>query len=75
MMSMAANGNPSARMWRFAAIAAEFFSPILGGAILGYYLDDYFHTAPALAVSGVLLGAFLGMYRLVVELKNFQRGD
>ncbi len=72
---MATNGIPSARMWRFAAIGAEFFSPILGGAILGYYLDEYFRIAPALAVSGVLLGTFIGMYRLVVELKNFQRGD
>ena len=61
-------------MWRFAAVAAEFFSPILGGAVLGYYLDDYFHIAPVLAVVGVLLGTFLGMYRLIVELRDFQRG-
>ncbi len=72
---MAGNAIPPARLWRFAGIAAEFFSPILGGAILGYYLDQYLRTAPALAVAGVLLGTFLGMYRLVVELRNFQRGE
>jgi F0F1-type ATP synthase assembly protein I len=60
-------------LWRFAAVGAEFFSPILGGSLLGYYLDDHFHTAPWLAVAGVLLGVFLGMYRLVVELRDFQR--
>ncbi len=72
---MAGNAIPPARLWRFAAIAVEFFSPILGGSILGYYLDQYFRTAPVLAVAGVLLGTFLGMYRLVIELRDFQRGE
>jgi F0F1-type ATP synthase assembly protein I len=63
--------NPS--LWRFAAIGAEFFSPILGGAVLGYYLDRYFHTDPVLAVSGVFLGVVLGFYRLFVELRDFQK--
>jgi F0F1-type ATP synthase assembly protein I len=62
------------RLWRFAAIGVEFFSPILGGSILGYYSDEYFHTAPWLAVAGLLLGVFLGMYRLIVELRDFQGG-
>ena len=60
-------------MWRFAAVGVEFFSPILGGSLLGYYLDDYFPTARWLAVAGGLLGVFLGMYRLIVELRDFQR--
>jgi F0F1-type ATP synthase assembly protein I len=60
-------------LWRFAAIGAEFFSPILGGAVLGYYLDRYFHTDPVLAVSGVFLGVVLGFYRLFVELRDFQK--
>lgn len=60
-------------LWRFLGIGAEFFSPILGGAIAGYYLDLYFHTAPALAVGGVFLGIALGFYRLFVELRDFQK--
>jgi F0F1-type ATP synthase assembly protein I len=68
------NSRPPVNLWRFAAIAAEFFSPILGGAILGYYLDDYFHVAPVLAVVSVLLGTFIGMYRLIIELRDFHRG-
>lgn len=71
-------GAPDARrkapgLWRFVAIGAEFFSPILGGAIAGYYLDEYFRTAPVIAVSGVFLGIALGFYRLFVELRDFQR--
>jgi len=60
-------------LWRFIGIGAEFFSPILGGAIAGYYLDVYFRTAPVLAVGGVFLGIALGFYRLFVELRDFQR--
>jgi len=60
-------------LWRFLGIGAEFFSPILGGAVLGYYLDEYWRCAPVLAVSGVLLGMVLGFYRLFVELRSFQK--
>jgi F0F1-type ATP synthase assembly protein I len=68
---MAESAPPS--LWRFAGIAAEFFSPILGGAVGGYYLDEYLHTGPAFAVVGLFLGMLLGVYRLVVELRDFQR--
>ena len=61
-------------LWRFLGIGVEFFSPIIGGAIAGYYLDVYFHTAPAIAVVGVFLGIALGFYRLFVELRDFQKG-
>jgi F0F1-type ATP synthase assembly protein I len=66
---------PPVRIWRFAAIGLEFFSPILGGSLLGYYSDEHFHTAPLLVVTGLLLGVFLGMYRLIVELRDFMRGQ
>jgi F0F1-type ATP synthase assembly protein I len=70
---MAPEAKPPVSLWRFAAIGAEFFSPILGGSLLGYYLDGYFHMTPVLAISGVLLGVFLGMYRLIITLRDFQR--
>jgi F0F1-type ATP synthase assembly protein I len=73
-MPMPSTEKRPASLWRFAAIGAEFFSPILGGSLLGYYLDEHFHSAPWLAVIGVLLGVFLGMYRLIIELRDFQRG-
>ncbi len=64
---------PPVGLWRFAAIGIEFFSPILGGSILGYYADGYFHTTPVLAVTGLLLGVILGMSRLILALRDFQR--
>jgi F0F1-type ATP synthase assembly protein I len=62
-------------LWRFAAIGIEFFSPILGGSLLGYYSDEHFHTEPWLVMAGLSLGVFLGMYRLIVELRDFMRGQ
>ena len=61
------------RLWRFVGVAAEFFSPIMGGAIAGYYLDEHFHTQPIIAIVGLFLGVGLGFYRLIVELRDFQR--
>jgi F0F1-type ATP synthase assembly protein I len=55
---------------RLAAIGIEFFSTILGLVILGYFLDEHFHTTPVLGASGLLLGMILGVYRLTVGLRR-----
>ncbi len=70
---MAGPNQSPPRMWRFVGIAAEFFSPVMAGAIGGYYLDEHYHTGPVLALSGLALGVFLGFYRLIVELREFQK--
>jgi len=67
------SGRDGPGLWRFVAIGAEFFSPILGGAVAGYYLDVYFRTQPVMAVGGVFLGTALGFYRLFVGLRDFQK--
>jgi F0F1-type ATP synthase assembly protein I len=67
------DSKPQPSLWRFLGIGIEFFSPIIGGSILGYYLDQRFRTAPILAVTGVFLGMALGFYRLFVELRSFQK--
>ncbi|MGC1400605.1 AtpZ/AtpI family protein, partial [Candidatus Binatus sp.] len=61
------------RMMRFAAIGFEFAWPMIAGAILGHYLDLYFHTDPWLTLVFFLLGVFVGFYRLIQELALFQR--
>ncbi|HLI78896.1 MAG TPA: AtpZ/AtpI family protein [Candidatus Binataceae bacterium] len=43
-------------------------SPIAGGAV-GYLADKYFHTAPALALVGFVLGFIGGTINLVRLLK------
>jgi F0F1-type ATP synthase assembly protein I len=61
-------------MWRYAAIGAEFFSPIIGGSVAGYYVDGHFHTGSIWTLVGLLGGVFLGFYRLIVEVRAFSRG-
>jgi len=62
------------RLARYAAIGLEFFSPIIGGAIAGYYLDRYFHTTPIIGLVGILGGTVIGLYRLIVEMRDFTQG-
>ncbi len=72
-----ATGSPSSKppnLWRYAAIGAEFFSPIIGGSVAGYYVDEHFRTGSIWTLVGLLGGVFLGFYRLVVELRDFRKG-
>lgn len=62
------------RVLRFTAIGLEFFSPILGGVIFGYYLGEYLHK-PWIGLVGLLGGVFLGFYRLIVEIRAFMKAS
>jgi F0F1-type ATP synthase assembly protein I len=59
--------------WRYAAIGAELFSPILGGSVAGYYIDAHFHTGSIWTLIGLLGGVFLGFYRLIAETRSFRK--
>lgn len=60
-------------LWRYAAIGAEFFSPIIGGSVAGYYIDEHFRTGSVWTLVGLLGGVFLAFYRLIVEMREFRR--
>ncbi|HTT77503.1 MAG TPA: AtpZ/AtpI family protein [Candidatus Binataceae bacterium] len=55
---------------RFAAIGLEFFSPIVAGILGGYYLGEYLHM-PWIGLIGLIGGAAMGFYRLIVEVRAF----
>jgi F0F1-type ATP synthase assembly protein I len=63
----------SGKYARFAAIGAEFSSPIIAGALIGHYLDLHFRTDPWLTLSLFLAGLFAGFYRLIRELQAAQK--
>jgi F0F1-type ATP synthase assembly protein I len=63
----------TAKMAKFAAVGIEFTSPIIGGALIGHYLDLYFGTDPWQTLCWFLLGVFLGFYRLIYWLSLFQK--
>ncbi len=61
------------KMARWTSIGVESTSPIIGGAIVGHYLDLYFSTDPWLTLAMCLLGVFTGFYRLVKMLGEIGR--
>ena len=61
------------RVLRYTAIGLEFFSPIIGGLVVGYYLGEYLHK-PWIGLVGLLAGVALGFFRLIVEIREFMKG-
>jgi F0F1-type ATP synthase assembly protein I len=64
-------GKPN--LWRYAAIGAELFSPIIGGSVAGYYIDAHFHSGSIWTLVGLLGGVALGFYRLIAEARAFRK--
>lgn len=63
------------KIGKHAAIGLEFPSTVIGGVLLGYFLDLYFDTSPWFAISTTLL-AFVGAcIRLVQWVKRFSGED
>jgi F0F1-type ATP synthase assembly protein I len=58
---------------QLTAVAWEFLGTILAGALVGYFLDGHFDTAPWGLIVCTLLGSTTGLYRMVVLLKRFER--
>jgi len=55
------------------SVGAMLTSNIVGGIVVGYLLDRYFGTGPAMIVTGLILGtigAFAGLYRLMSRLSS-----
>ena len=54
-------------LWRMAHMGLEFAGAALLLALIGYYIDTRFGTAPWGAVTGLLIGLVGGMYRFIKE--------
>jgi len=68
-----ASGGQKPNLWRYAAMGAELFSPIIGGSVAGYYMDAHFHSGSIWTLVGLLGGVFLGFYRLIAETRSFRK--
>ena len=51
--------------WQFAHIGLEFAGAAVVLALVGWWLDDKFDTAPWLAVIGASIGMIGGMYLFI----------
>jgi F0F1-type ATP synthase assembly protein I len=54
---------------RLGAIGIELAGTVIGCLLLGYWLDGRFHTAPWLAVGGIVFGSFAGFWVVYKTVK------
>ncbi|MBS1812261.1 MAG: AtpZ/AtpI family protein [Acidobacteria bacterium] len=55
------------------SVSSNLAAPIIGGILLGYFLDQWLNTKPWLILLGTLLGttgAFLALYRIVNKMNQ-----
>ena len=70
-----AREQPSERRRRAAiqlsAVGLEFASTVIGGLVLGYYLDDWLGTEPWLFLVGTFGGLGAAVVRMLTLLKKY----
>jgi F0F1-type ATP synthase assembly protein I len=50
-----------------------FYSSLVGGVLLGWFLDDHLHTSPAFVIIGGLAGAAGGIIELLQILARTEK--
>lgn len=61
------------KIGKYTAAGLEFPSTILGGLLLGYFLDGYFKTSPWLTLILTILALVGGFVRLFQWINYFSR--
>lgn len=56
---------------QLSAVGLEFASTVIGGLILGYYLDDWLGTEPWLFLVGTFGGLGAAVLRMIMLLKKY----
>lgn len=54
-------------------IGFSIILPIVGGVLLGRYIDNYFHSAPRYTLISLFLGIFLGISNSVFLIKRITK--
>jgi ATP synthase protein I len=58
----------------YGGVGLQLAAAVVGGLLLGHYLDGRFQTHPWLAMTGLLLGSVGGFYNLIkILIWNQQR--
>ena len=56
-----------------AALGLEFAASVLGGLVLGYYLDSWTGASPWFVLAGTLGGLATAVWRILLLTRRFQR--
>lgn len=67
------NGDRRQLALQMTAIGLEFSGSVIGGLILGYYLDEWLGTEPWLLLVGTFGGLGAAVVRMVTLTKRFDR--
>lgn len=67
------NFDKAGRYAAAGAIGFEALLPMVGGALIGHYLDQHFHTDPLLTLIMFFVGMIGGFWRLFQFLRIFQK--
>lgn len=66
--------NPQDEEFNAVAFASQFgisvALPVVGGAFLGQYLDNLFHTTPKMTLSGIMIGMLLSITNAYFLIKK-----
>jgi ATP synthase protein I len=68
-------GSEQSKLALTLMVVTLFSSNILGGILVGYFLDRWLNTGPWMVITGIVLGltsAIIGMVRI---LNRLSRGD
>ena len=65
--------SPYLKIGKYAAAGLEFPSTVLGGLLLGYFLDGYFKTSPWFTTILTLAALVGGFVRLFQWINYFSR--
>jgi F0F1-type ATP synthase assembly protein I len=68
-----AGPNAWVQVGKLTAVAWDFLGSIIAGAILGYFADRHFDSAPWGLIACTLLGSCTGLYRMVKTLRQLER--
>jgi ATP synthase protein I len=58
---------------QMAALGLEFSSAVIGGLILGYYLDEWLGTKPWMVMVGTFAGLGTAVIRMIALTRRFQQ--
>lgn len=58
---------------QMAALGLEFSSAVIGGLILGYYLDEWLGTQPWLMLLGTFGGLGTAVARMIALTRRFEK--
>lgn len=63
--------SPYLKVGKYAAAGLEFPSTVLGGLLLGYFLDGYFKTSRPWFTMVLTLGALVGAFVRLFQWVNY----